>query len=337
MRSGCVPAQTSRCHRFQARVQASPSSGSSAREKTAPQNPATNEGKHSEAQIPAMSMSATRASMSKHPGRISSNRAGSMLHSARGRPTTALSPTLGYERPSNRHDCAPSGSSWTAGARSASRRGIRPSKQSGGSIRWSSTEMTGATIGRGSGSGSRVLATAAEASVGCTPMPGLDLGEVRDGPTDGRPDGTAGHRPVDGGRGGRHLPGGQPGSSRRGGPGRTGRLLGPAGRRRGRRPLGPATVGRPRVRRPTGRPPGGLRSGPGVDRPRGHLDPPDPGARKDPGGVALRPGHHGRHGGGAWPRWWPSPSSPSGSATPSSNGSPTGWWPPSCPSTGRPR
>ena len=41
------------------------------------------------------SMSAIRWSMSKHPGRISSNRAGSMLHSAWGRPTTALSPTLG--------------------------------------------------------------------------------------------------------------------------------------------------------------------------------------------------------------------------------------------------
>ena len=45
-------------------VQASPSSGSSAREKTAPQNPATREGKQSEAQVPLMSMSATRAWMS---------------------------------------------------------------------------------------------------------------------------------------------------------------------------------------------------------------------------------------------------------------------------------
>ena len=64
IRSGWVPAQTSRCQRFHARVQARPSSGSPERENTAPQNPATSEGKQSEAQIPAVSMSATRASMS---------------------------------------------------------------------------------------------------------------------------------------------------------------------------------------------------------------------------------------------------------------------------------
>ncbi len=45
--------------------------------------------------MPARSMSWTRASMSKQPGRISSKRAGSMLHSSRGRPTTAFNPTLG--------------------------------------------------------------------------------------------------------------------------------------------------------------------------------------------------------------------------------------------------
>ncbi len=45
-------------------TQARPSSGSPDREKTDPQNPATSEGKQSEAQIPAVSMSATRASMS---------------------------------------------------------------------------------------------------------------------------------------------------------------------------------------------------------------------------------------------------------------------------------
>ena len=57
--------------------------------------PDTSEGKHSEAQMPARSMSAMRASMSKQPGRISSKRAGSMLHSSLGRPTTALSPMFG--------------------------------------------------------------------------------------------------------------------------------------------------------------------------------------------------------------------------------------------------
>ena len=95
IRSGCGAAHASRCQSFHARTQARPSSGSSARENTAPQKPATSDGKHKEAQIPAMSMSATRASMSKHPGRISSKRAGSMLQSSRGRPTTALRPTLG--------------------------------------------------------------------------------------------------------------------------------------------------------------------------------------------------------------------------------------------------
>ena len=61
-------------------------------------------------------MSSTRASMSKQPGRISSNRAGSMLHSSVGRPTTAFSPTLGYIRPSNTQAWVPSSSSMTRGA-----------------------------------------------------------------------------------------------------------------------------------------------------------------------------------------------------------------------------
>ena len=42
-------------------MQARPSSGSSARENTAPQKPATSEGKHSDAHVPLMSMSAIRA------------------------------------------------------------------------------------------------------------------------------------------------------------------------------------------------------------------------------------------------------------------------------------
>ncbi len=95
MRSGKVPAHTSACHSFQARKQARPSSGSSEREKTDPQKPATSDGKHSDAHTPLMSMSATRAWMSKQPGRISSKRDGSMLHVSLRRPATALSPTLG--------------------------------------------------------------------------------------------------------------------------------------------------------------------------------------------------------------------------------------------------
>ena len=60
-----------------------------------PQNPATSDGKQSEAQMPARSMSSTRASMSKQPGRISSNRAGSMLHSSRGAPDDRVEPDVG--------------------------------------------------------------------------------------------------------------------------------------------------------------------------------------------------------------------------------------------------
>ena len=90
-----MPAHTSACQSFQARRQARPSSGSSEREKTDPQKPATSDGKHSEAHTPLMSMSVIRAWMSKHPGRISSKRDGSMLHVSRRRPATALSPTLG--------------------------------------------------------------------------------------------------------------------------------------------------------------------------------------------------------------------------------------------------
>ncbi len=64
MRSGYVPAHTSACQSFQARIDARPSSGSSDLEKTDPQKPATSEGKHNDAHTPLMSMSATRAVMS---------------------------------------------------------------------------------------------------------------------------------------------------------------------------------------------------------------------------------------------------------------------------------
>ena len=60
-----------------------------------PAKPASNDGKHSDAQIPAASMSAMRGWMSQQPLRISSKRTGSMLHSFFGRPITALSPMFG--------------------------------------------------------------------------------------------------------------------------------------------------------------------------------------------------------------------------------------------------
>ena len=64
IRSGWVPAQTSACQSFQARTQARPKSRSLDLEKTAPQKPATSEGKHTDAHTPLRSMSSTRASMS---------------------------------------------------------------------------------------------------------------------------------------------------------------------------------------------------------------------------------------------------------------------------------
>ena len=88
-----------------------------------PANPASNDGKHSDAQMPAMSMSAMRAWMSQQPLRISSKRTGSMLHSSFGRPITALRPMFGNSASSNAHAWLPSSSSTTRGARSASVRG----------------------------------------------------------------------------------------------------------------------------------------------------------------------------------------------------------------------
>ena len=52
------------------------------RENTTPANPAMSDGKQRDAQTPATSMSAMRAWMSQHPLRISSKRAGSIVHSS---------------------------------------------------------------------------------------------------------------------------------------------------------------------------------------------------------------------------------------------------------------
>jgi hypothetical protein len=98
------------------------------------------DGKHTDAAMPARSMSAMRASMSQQPRRISSKLAASIDHSCLGRPITALRPMLGYTLPSYSQTCRPSSWVMIRGARSASAAGIRPSKRSGGSMRWSSTE-----------------------------------------------------------------------------------------------------------------------------------------------------------------------------------------------------
>ena len=52
------------------------------------------DGKHSEPSTPPAFMSLMRSSTSQQPLRISSRRVGSMPYSSRGRPATALSPTL---------------------------------------------------------------------------------------------------------------------------------------------------------------------------------------------------------------------------------------------------
>ena len=64
MRSGWVPAHTSWCHWFHARSAGQAELGVVGTENTEPQNPATSDGKHREAQIPLRSMSAIRAPMS---------------------------------------------------------------------------------------------------------------------------------------------------------------------------------------------------------------------------------------------------------------------------------
>jgi hypothetical protein len=95
MRSGCGPAHSSMCQSFHARTQARPSSWSLLCENTVPAKPAMSDGKHSEAWTPSRSMSATRASTSQQPRRISSKRAGSMFHWSLGRPEIAFSPICG--------------------------------------------------------------------------------------------------------------------------------------------------------------------------------------------------------------------------------------------------
>ena len=94
MRSGYVPAHTSWCQSFHARTHARPSSGSLLFANATPANPAMSDGKQRLAQMPATSMSAMRAWMSQQPLRISSKRAGSIVHSSLGRPMTAFKPDV---------------------------------------------------------------------------------------------------------------------------------------------------------------------------------------------------------------------------------------------------
>ena len=108
-RSGCAPHHASRCQSLYARIAASASSSSSGHIVSRwPTKPGRNDGKHSDAHTPSMSMSATRAFTSHAPRRISSKRVGSKPYSLDGRPTTALNPTLGSCWPCHTHASPPS-------------------------------------------------------------------------------------------------------------------------------------------------------------------------------------------------------------------------------------
>jgi hypothetical protein len=93
IRSGCGCHHSSWTQSLNARVVASPSSGSEHCEYTRPQKPVIIDGKLSEAHTPLMSMSRTRASTSKQPGRIWSKRNGSSFTDSGRRPATAFIPT----------------------------------------------------------------------------------------------------------------------------------------------------------------------------------------------------------------------------------------------------
>ena len=162
IRSGKVPAQTSWCHWFQARRQASPSSGSSDLMNTDPQKPATREGKHSEAHTPLRSMSATRARDVEAAGPHVLE-AGRVHAPVLPRPPDhRVEPDVGIPAVLVQPGLGAVGVLDDAGGPIGQAAGIRPSKRSGGSIRWSSTEMIGTRMARGSGSGS---------SPGCPVLP----------------------------------------------------------------------------------------------------------------------------------------------------------------------
>ena len=100
-----------------ARIAASARSSSSGQSVSRwPTKPGRNDGKHSDAHTPSMSMSATRACTSHAPRRISSKRVGSKPYSVDGRPTTALKPTFGSSWPCHIHASPPSSVATTRGS-----------------------------------------------------------------------------------------------------------------------------------------------------------------------------------------------------------------------------
>ena len=136
---------------------ASPSSGSCMRAKRLPAKPQSVEPKHSEAQIPATSMSARRVIGSLTEGRNSSyEQRDAPFHSSSTRPAAPFANRIGMRLSSRIHQGTPSSSVSTRGASAAYSAGMRPTNVCGGSSTWSSTDTIGQNSSSGSGSGMNV-------------------------------------------------------------------------------------------------------------------------------------------------------------------------------------
>ena len=161
IRSGYGDHHSSWSQSFQACVVAQPRAGSWAWENTRPQKPVIIDGKFIDAQTPLRSMSRMRSWMSQQPRRMSLEAWWAPGSSCSwSRPATAFIPTWVNSCPSNSHTSWPRSLVTTFGARSWRRAGRRPSNMSGGSTRWSSTEMIVYRTSPGSGSGSRIGSSA---------------------------------------------------------------------------------------------------------------------------------------------------------------------------------
>ena len=141
MRDGCREYHSSKNQSFHACVTASPSSGSEHRENTDPQKPVICDGKLTDAHTPLMSMSRTRVDVvATEPHVFEAGR----LH-----PPVLLGPTDNRVQPDLEVDLAVELPDLVTLDRLDDLRrelleasGRRPSNMSGGSTRWSSTEIS---------------------------------------------------------------------------------------------------------------------------------------------------------------------------------------------------
>ena len=156
---GCAPHHASRCQSLYARIAASASSSSSGHSVSRwPTKPGRNDGKHSDAHTPSMSMSATRAFDVPRaaPHLVEARRLEAVL-ARRPADHRVEADVRAAAAPCQTHASPPSSVATTRGASSANLLGKRPVNASGGSTTWSSTEITVYTRSRGSGSGSHVI------------------------------------------------------------------------------------------------------------------------------------------------------------------------------------